>query len=174
MVYCFSVEKIYNKNNMRIPIVNEQDEIIEIKDRDKVVQEDVYRVSSLWITNSKGGILLARRAFHKRQDAGKWGPAVAGTVDEGETYEQNIIKEAEEEIGLTNFKPILDLKLRSRGKNNYFVQRFSLVLDKDITEFKIKPDEVAEIKWFAPEKLRKELQEHPDNFLKGIHDRMKE
>ena len=157
---------------MRIPIVNEKDEIIAIKERDKVAQEDVYRVSSLWITNSKKEILLSRRALNKRNDPGKWGPAVAGTVEENETYESNIIKEAEEEIGLKNLKPVLDLKLRSTSKHNYFVQRFLVIIDRDISEFKVQKDEVAEIKWFTPEELIKELKEHPDDFLKGIHERM--
>ena len=32
-----------------------------------------------------------------------WGPAVSGTNEEGETYDSNIIKEAQEEIGLTGY-----------------------------------------------------------------------
>ena len=62
---------------MRIPIVNEKDEII-LSKRDKVAQEDVYRVSSLWITNSKKEILLARRALNKRNDPGKMGTSCSG------------------------------------------------------------------------------------------------
>ncbi|MBI5139214.1 NUDIX domain-containing protein, partial [Candidatus Nomurabacteria bacterium] len=119
-------------------------------------------------------ILLARRAFSKTHDPGKWGPAVAGTVEEGETYESNIIKEAEEELGLKDIKPILGEKLRKKTQWNYFVQQFHLILDKDISEFKIQENEVAEIKWFKIEELKKELQEHPDDFLKGVHSYVNE
>lgn len=86
----------------KIIIVDENDTIIGHKNRDSMEDGDMYRVSALWIQNSKGDILLAQRSFDKRNDPGKWGPAVAGTVEEGETYESNIIKEAEEEIGLKN------------------------------------------------------------------------
>ena len=160
---------------MKIPIVDENDEIIGVVDGKNEIDlhpELIYRACSLWITNSKDEILLARRAFNKDHDQGKWGPAVAGTVEEVETYESNIIKEAEEELGLKNIKPIRGEKLRKKTKWNYFFQRFYLILDKDISEFKIQENEVAEIKWFTEEELKKELREHPDNFLKGIHERM--
>ena len=134
---------------MRIPIVDENDNIIEYRERDNRDVNAIYRVSSLWITNSKGEILLARRAWTKTHDPGKWGPAVAGTVEEGETYEENVIKETEEELGLQNIKPILGKKLRKRTKWNYFTQQFNIILDKDISEFKIQENEVAEIKWFS-------------------------
>src|SRR3990167_10492394 len=134
---------------MKIPIVDKNDDVIEYRERNDQDANAIYRVSSLWIRNSKGEILLARRAFSKSHDPGKWGPAVAGTVEEGETYESNIIKEAEEELGLKNIKPIRGEKLRKKTKWNYFFQRFYLILDKDISEFKIQENEVAEIKWFT-------------------------
>lgn len=159
---------------MRIPIVDENDNIIEYKDINDRKPNDIYRVSSLWVTNSRHDILLAKRALRMKQDPGKWGVAVAGTLEDDETYETNIIKEAEEELGLKNIKPILGLKLRIKDGRNFFVQRYNIVLDKDISEFKIQEHEVAEIKWFTKEQLKKELVEHPEDFLKGIHERMKE
>lgn len=159
---------------MRIPIVDENDDIIEYRERDNRDLNAIYRVSSLWITDTNGNILLARRAFNKSHDPGKWGPAVAGTVEEGETYEQNIIKETEEEIGLKNIKPITGIKKRRNTKWNYFVQDFLLTLPAGFSDFKIQEDEVAEIKWFSEEELKKELKENPDDFLKGIHERMNE
>ncbi|MFA6301101.1 MAG: NUDIX domain-containing protein [Candidatus Paceibacterota bacterium] len=159
---------------MRIPIVDESDNIINYKDINDRKPDDIYRVSSLWVTNSKGDILLAKRALRMKRDPGKWGAAVAGTLEDDETYEENIIREAEEELGLKNIKPTLGLKLRKKEEWGFFVQRFDIVIDKDISEFEIQEEEVAEIKWFTKEQLKKELTEHPDDFLKSIHDRMKE
>ncbi len=162
---------------MRIPIVDENDNIIRFAaDGKKEIDlnpELIYRASSLWITNSKNQILLAKRALSKVHDPGKWGPAVAGTVEEGETYESNIVKEAEEELGLKNIKPILGEKFRRRGKWNYFGQQFNLILDKDISEFKIQEDEVEQIKWFTKIELTKEVREYPDNFLKSVQEYVK-
>ncbi len=86
----------------KIIVVDENDKEIGVKERSKITHDDIYRVSGLWLTNSKGEILLAQRSFNKPRDndPGKWGPAVAGTVDEDETYKENIQKEIKEELGL--------------------------------------------------------------------------
>lgn len=97
---------------------------------------------------------------------------MAGTVEEGETYEENIIKEAEEEIGLKNIQPIEGKKRRLKTKWNYFAQEFLLTLPSGYNDFKLKEDEVAEVKWFTEEELKKELKSNPDEFLKGIHEKM--
>lgn len=155
---------------MRIPIVDENDNLIEYRERDNRDFDSIYRVASLWVTDTEGKILLARRAFNKSHDPGKWGPAVAGTVEEGETYEQNIIKETEEEIGLKDIKPVLGIKKFKKTKWKYFLQEFSLTLPSGFNDFKIQEDEVAEIKWFSEEELRVELKNNPDNFLKGVQE----
>lgn len=149
----------------RIIIVDENDKIIAHKDRGTLKKEDIYRVSALWITNSRGEILLARRHHTKSHHPRKWGPAVAGTVDEGETYEDNIIKEAEEELGIKNIKPIAGLKTKTDNEFHHFTQWYTLNIDKDINEFKIQEDEVEEIKWFSPEELKNQLQEYLEEFL---------
>src|SRR3989338_10763955 len=105
---------------MRIPIVNEQDEIIGYKDRKDRNKVDIARITGLWLWNEKGEALLAQRSFNKKMHPGMWGPAVAGTVEEGETYESNIIKESEEEIGLLGFRPILGTKIRRHGSHEHF------------------------------------------------------
>ncbi len=87
-------------------IVNEKDKIIGSKERGTLTREDLFRVSALWVTNSKGEYLLAQRSFSKKHHPGKWGPAVEGTNQEGETYESNMIKETKGEIGLENIGPI--------------------------------------------------------------------
>lgn len=85
---------------MQIPIVNEKDEIIGYKERNDRNPNDIIRITSIWITDEQGDILLAQRSFNKKDNPGKWGPAVAGTVEKDETYDSNAYKEAEEEIGL--------------------------------------------------------------------------
>lgn len=153
-----------------ITIVDEQDNIIGYKDREiGLGPNDIYRVSALWITNSKGEVLLARRAYNKSHDPGKWGPAVAGTVEQGETYESNILKEAYEELGLTGIKfEVGPKKYRVTSKYSYFGQWYYLKIDKPINEFKIQEDEVAEIRYFSKEDLKREVAEKPDEFLNSI------
>jgi len=148
-----------------IIIVDENDEIIGYKNRGTLDKRDVYRVSALWITNLDGQILLARRHHTKSHHPRKWGPAVAGTVDKGETYEENIIKEAEEELGLKNIKPKIGPKTKTDNEYYHFTQWFTLNVNSDITQLKIQEDEIEEVKWFSPQELKKQLQENPDEFL---------
>lgn len=153
---------------MKTQIVNEEDEIIGYKERDDIDIDTIYRVSYLWITDTEGKILLAQRAFNKSHDPGKWGPAVAGTVEEDGTYESNIIKETEEEIGLKNIKLVLGIKKRQKNKYNYFSQEFLLVLPSGFNDFKIQKEEVAEIRWFTVEELKEKLKTNPENFLSAV------
>jgi len=148
----------------KIVVVDENDKIIGYKDKDILGKEEIYRVSALWITNSNGEILLARRHHTKSHHPRKWGPAVAGTVDEGETYEENIIKEAEEELGLKDIKIKLGPKTKTDDEFHHFTQWYAAMVDKNISEFKIQEDEVEEIKWISPDELKKELKEHLEEF----------
>lgn len=152
----------------KILIVDEKDNVIGCKDRDVIEQDDIYRVSALWITNSEGDVLLARRALTKSHDPGKWGPAVAGTVEKGESYEDNIRKETEEEIGLRNITPQTGPKERVSGEHNYFVQWHLVKIDKPENEFIIDKNEVEEVEWFSKEELRQEIKANPDKFLENM------
>ncbi len=154
----------------KIPVVNENDELIRYKEREELAPEDIYRVSALWLTNPQGQILLAQRAFTKSHDPGKWGPAVAGTVEEGEDYESNIVKEAAEELGLIDLKLNKLAKLRRRGKYQYFSQWYEAIIDKPEDEFKVQTDEVAAIKWFDKDELRNDLEKNPGKYLQGVKE----
>ena len=91
---------------MKIQIVNTNDKVIGLKERKNLdYKNNIYRSSALWIINSKGKSLLAQRALTKKHHPGKWRPAVSGTIEKNETYDSNIIKESEEELGLKNIHP---------------------------------------------------------------------
>ena len=154
----------------KVIIVDEKNNIIGHKDRDKITANDIYRVSSLWITNSNGDVLLAQRALNKSHDPGKWGPAVAGTLEEGETYESNLMKEAKEELGLINIKPILGPLNFVQRQHQYFRQRFFLTLNLPITTLKLQPSEVMAVRWFSKPELKEALKTHPEMFLSSIAD----
>ncbi|MFA5993303.1 MAG: NUDIX domain-containing protein [Candidatus Pacearchaeota archaeon] len=155
--------------------------IIVVDDNDKVIdnmsREDVdknkklrYRVTALYITNNQGQILLARRAFTKSHNPGKWGPAVAGTVEENETYESNIIKEAEEELGLKNLKLTKGPKVKVDQEHKYYAQWFSVIVNKPTEDFQVQTEEVAEIKWFSKEELLKQLEQNPNDFVNAVEN----
>lgn len=149
---------------MKIPIVNEQDEIVGHKEREDRNPHDLIRATGLWITDKEGNILIAQRAFSKKHDPGLWGPAVSGTVEEGETYESNIIKEAEEEIGLTGVIINPDQKIRIfQG----FRQWFTAVVDHNYKFIK-QDEEVEAIKWFSKNELEELINDKPEIFVKNF------
>ena len=152
----------------KIVIVDGNNKVIGYKERETLKQEEIYRVSALWLTNSKGDILLARRALTKSHNPGKWGPAVAGTLEEGETYDSNIVKETAEELGLKDIKPKKGPMIRISDRHNYFAQWYTLTIDKPINQFKIQKEEVEEIKWFSREELAEQLDKKPEEFLKRM------
>lgn len=154
----------------QIIIVDENDTIIGYKDRSQVNSNDIYRVSALSVHNSKGDVLLAQRKLTKKNDPGKWGPAVAGTVEKGETYDSNILKETEEEIGVKGYQLEKTQKVRVRGKHNFFCQWYKLTIDENINYFTIQDEEVEQIKWSPEKGLVAKIKDSPDEFVGSFED----
>lgn len=149
---------------MNVTLVNEHDEIIGYKERKDKKPGDIIRVTTIWVTNEKEEILLARRALIKDPHPGLWGPSVAGTVEEGETYDSNARKEGEEEIGLKGIALVPEIKLNASPSLTCFIQCYSAVVPSGYP-FIIDESEVAEIKWFSKKELLSFLEEHPKKFI---------
>ena len=150
---------------MKIPIVDEDDNIICHKERSEKTKEELCRASDLWITDTEGNILLAQRSFKKAHYPGEWGPAAAGVVEEGETYESCIIRETEEEIGLKDIEPELSFKNRY---HNCLAQHFKLTLPVGFNDFILQKEEVEQVKWFTKDELLKEIEENSNNYMTGL------
>ena len=156
---------------MNIPLVDAQDKIISSKDRADIdYANDIFRTASLWITNSKGDVLLAQRKFDKKVDPGKWAEAVGGTVEGDDSYEETVVREAEEELGLTNLTITKGPKQFITTPCKYFVQWYVAVVDKDISQFTPQIEEVEQIAWIPREQLEKELIEQPEKYIEAMKD----
>ncbi len=153
--------------HMRQLIVDKNDVVIGLKERDALEPGDIYRVAALWLRDSNGNILMAQRAFTKKIDPGVWGPAVAGTVEEGEEYDGNIVKEMTEEIRLRvtmdDLKKGPKLYIKGR-KNDYFLQWYFYTIGKPAENFMIQKDEVVQVKWFSPAELKQVIHARPHEF----------
>ena len=147
-----------------ILLVNLQDEIIGNTPRDILLPSDIYRVSALWVENSKGEVLIAQRAYTKKKWPWLWWPAVAGTIEVGETYEENIYKEAVEEIGLSKTNFTVEPKELTHGQNRYFLQWFSTVVDYDLDFFKLQKDEVEAIQRIHKTSLLDDIKKSPEKY----------
>ena len=109
-----------------------------------------------WVYNSKGEVLVQKRASGKKMFPNYWDMSCAGHVDAGETTIAGVIREAKEEIGIDveekdcrfMFEYIED-RVREIGQV-YFIK-----VDKEINEFIIQKEEVSEIKWLNLEDFKK-------------------
>ena len=156
---------------MRIPIVNEKDEIIGYKEREDRNIEDIIRITAIWITDEKGNVLLQQRKFNKKVNPNKWGPAASGTIEEGESYESNAYKELEEETGIKgiNLTPIK----KTLGRTANGGRRFAYLFTGNVMRSqKLIPQEteVQQLKWFSITKFKNYLKEKPDDFVGIIED----
>jgi len=152
----------------KVAVVDEQDNVLGIKLRDELTSQDIVRISLLWLENSQGEVLLQQRSLTKKIGPGQWGPAAAGTVESHETYLSNIIKEAEEEIGLTGFTPTevgKRLRWEPDGVFGRMFMFYKAKTDKDISEFVIEQGEVAQIKWVAKQQILKDIANSPKDYV---------
>ena len=127
----------------------------------------IHRVIRIYLYNSRGEVLLQKRADHLRTNPGKWNESVAGHVDEGETYRQAADREMQEELGiegvdLTELKKIyLEEKVNKK-------KRFTTLYKGTFNgEAHPNPDEVSQVRWVSPESLHVEMKEHPEHFSEG-------
>ncbi|HEX6258450.1 MAG TPA: NUDIX domain-containing protein [Candidatus Saccharimonadales bacterium] len=154
---------------MLIPIVNIHDEIIAHKERSEIdYAKDIFRTASLWITNSKGDILLAQRKFDKKVDPGKWAEAVGGTVEGNDTYEETVIREAEEELGLTELRVQAGPKQLITTPCTYFTQWYTAVIDTEASGLRIQKEEIEQLAWIPRTQLELELEESPQKYIEAM------
>lgn len=150
-------------------VVNADDNLVGHKLRNEIdFQNDYYRVSAVWIMNSGGQVLIAQRKLTKDKDPGKWGPAVAGTLEQGETYETNAYKEAEEEIGLTGVEFSSGPKMKFEQPRHFHLQWFVVNVDKPAEEFTPQPTEVEQVTWVDSEELVQDVAANPDKYVPSM------
>jgi isopentenyl-diphosphate delta-isomerase len=149
---------------MQIPIVNENDELIGYKKKETITPIDIYRVASLRVMNEKGEHLLTQRATTKSHSPNKRTLAVNGTVEQGESYEENIVKETQEEIGVHISKPRLLFKELFASNYKHFVAVFFVQLPKE-TPFTFDEREIQAVKRVSTQALEARLANTPDDFV---------
>jgi isopentenyldiphosphate isomerase len=122
----------------------------------------MIKVAMLWLVNEKGELLLARRADHKKQDPGLWGPSVTGKLEPGESFEEALVREAEEELALKAhtyvFKFLFETDFaHPDGETRQFKVYLANVTTSVIEQLTIDTNEVAKIKWMSIPKIKELL-----------------
>ena len=122
--------------------------------KEKIKQEGLcFNIVGLWIINSKGQVLMQKRAATKKYNPNKWA-ICAGHVQAEETLVDAMKREAQEEVGL-KLKDEQLINLIYGKRNNRFYKGFYTFCNNDIKTFKIQESEVSEIAWVNFEDVRK-------------------
>jgi isopentenyldiphosphate isomerase len=115
----------------------------------------LHPVVHIHVFNKNGQIYLQKRANNKEVQPNKWDTSVGGHIQSGESVEQALVREAEEELGIknVNFQPLY----RYVMKNDYeseLVYTFRLKYNGPI---KVNKEEIAFGRFWKIKEIKKNL-----------------
>ena len=109
----------------------------------------------MWIINSKNEILVQKRASCKKTCPDLW-ENCGGHVDAGESMIHGAIREVYEELGVkTKESDYITLCEFTLDITFEIATIYLLKLDLDINEFKLRKEEVSDIKWLSFDEFKK-------------------
>jgi len=142
-----------------LPVVDEEGNVIGKALRSSChfnpAEKILHPVVHMHVFNSNGDIYLQHRALTKKVQPGMWDTAVGGHISFGEDLELSLRREAQEEIGISDFKA-------------KFVQKYIWETDveKELVfmfvcnangQLKVNPDEISEGKYWKISEIRENL-----------------
>lgn len=155
----------------KVIVVDEQDNEIGLATYSERNFPVIYRVTALFLTDTMGEycLITQRKIDADHNDPGKWMMAASGTVEEGETYDSNVVTEAEEELGLMG----LEFEKKEKvfvddGKYRFFVQFFAAKTDMETAAITIEEDYVETYRWIRIDELLRWVNSNPRDFVPSI------
>ncbi|MEW6714788.1 MAG: NUDIX domain-containing protein [Nitrospirota bacterium] len=144
-----------------LEVVNEEGKIIRTLPR-SVIHGDpslMHRVAHILVFNADGALLLQKRSMSKDVAPGKWDTSVGGHVNAGETIEEAVRREMEEELGITSCElKFLYSYIHSNPYETELVYTYSCVYEGGV-EFN--RDEIDEVRFWG-------IDEIMENIGKGV------
>lgn len=153
----------------------------------KKEDKDIIHEKGLWhrevcvlIRNRKGEYLIQKRAATKKQAPNKWG-MTAGHVDAGENFEEAMIREIREELGievaLEELTPLATFKETFENEtttNNNYTRYYFYETNRKIEDYTICLEELSELKYITIEEMEEAVEKKDENCSYARRDEMKE
>jgi len=115
----------------------------------------LHPVVHLHVFNRRGELYLQKRPDFKLIQPGKWDTAVGGHISWGESLEESLQRETDEEIGLKEFKPVfVGQYIWETDAEKELVYMFVTITDAQPV---FNPDEVAEGKFWSVKTIEHNL-----------------
>ncbi len=145
------------------------------KPRDEVHQKGLWhRAVNVWFLNSKHELLIQKRSAHKESFPNAWDISCAGHMSQGDTSMGAAIREVQEELGIkineSDLEFLFSLPYQyviHNGKfiNNEWNDVYLVKGDWDLKEYKLDPQEVAEVQFIFYKKLEQIIIQKSFDFV---------
>jgi isopentenyldiphosphate isomerase len=138
--------------------------------KSEVHQKELWHQGAhLWVTDGAGNLLQQHRDASKKILPDVWDIPVAGHVSAGDTPEETVVREAEEELGLVlklnDFSPvsitITDMPIPAWGgrRHRVFDHNFCMkLLIPDLSQLSLEEGAVDGIRWYPIDQLETDLR----------------
>ena len=141
-------------------VVDEEDNIVGKAERSKVHSSGlIHRSVFFFVFNEKNEILVNKRSRTKEFYPGYYSIALGGHLNSGESYEQAVIREAEEELGISEAKPVFIkfFKRRKEEKDKENVKLYAFFINSK-EKLKIDKSEISEAFFTSLEEVKKLME----------------
>lgn len=154
-----------------VDVIDERERVIKTIEKRVAHEEGLLHACVVSeVIDSSGRWLLTRQAAD-RQDAGQWVSPFGGHVTAGETYEQALLREAAEEVGLKGElvyeyvgTTIFNRTVIGR-RENHLLKMYKIFSDTQPTL----NNESVECAYFTENEISKKLSEDPQFFGDAFH-----
>lgn len=126
----------------------------------------LHRALSIFVFNSKGQLLIHRRAMGKYHSSGLWTNTCCSHPRPGEAIADAALRRLKEEMGFqTPLTELFSFLYKADLGNGIYEHEFDHVFIGKSDEFPF-PDrrEVAEWKWMSTDAISTEIDNHPNDF----------
>jgi len=136
----------------------------------KLQPDEYHLVADMWIVDSEGRILIQQRSLNKESAPGKWS-CTGGSVTAGEESHDCMIREMEEELGvspdLANTRFAFSCHGRNSIKDIYLIRQ-----DIPMEAFRLQAEEVLQVKWVSFGELKEMVKDestfHPLGYFEPL------
>jgi len=153
--------------NEMVILVDETDKEIGTEEKIKTHKEGkLHRAFSIFIFNSKGEMLLQKRAKSKYHSGGLWSNACCSHPRPKEDIEQAAHRRLMEEMGFDcDLQESFDFVYKANLDHDLTEYEFDHVfIGKYEGKIKLNPEEAEDFKWVNIDALKGDVEKHPEKY----------